>query len=283
VMSGARSVASRRPWRAAAVLLAAAALAGASLAVPAFSATPLKPLTAVRRDQAITALRLAIEDEYTALGILKKKPLTAADKSRAIDMMEYAHGQLVSLEKELRDGGEEGTQALEDVAAAAKLDLDAIPQDVRGYPQRHELVKAALVQRALPLKSAALKLVKDVSLAAPTPAPPPTPAPTIGPLTACVYTVNGGSTTDEHALVADPGGAGLTGTVNFNGQGENVTKPITLDANGMADASVTETVFGTSTVTVVVTLQNAQPQMLTFPFTLGQANDVTQTTCAPHQ
>ena len=87
----------------------------------------------------------------------------------------------------------------------------------------------------------------------------------------------------ENVKVGDPGGANPTGSVLFNGQGLNMTSPITLDANGGAISPFTVGSFGTSSITITVAGPGGQTQMLTIPFTLDQGTDVTTTDCTTHQ
>jgi hypothetical protein len=104
--------------------------------------------------------------------------------------------------------------------------------------------------------------------------------PKIGHLEGCVFITNNGDSSTENVKVLDTRAHGYKGKIHFNGEGLNKTSPFTLGSNGTAVVPFLVTTFGTSTITV--TLSSVPPMSYTMQFTLGSANDVTQTDCTPH-
>jgi hypothetical protein len=104
--------------------------------------------------------------------------------------------------------------------------------------------------------------------------------PKIGRLEGCVFITNNGDSSTENVKVLNTRAHGYKGKIHFNGQGLDKTSPFTLGSNGTAVVPFLVTNFGTATITV--TLSSVPPMTYTMPFTLGSANDVTQTDCTPH-
>ncbi|HTZ06579.1 MAG TPA: hypothetical protein VMB53_12645 [Gaiellaceae bacterium] len=105
------------------------------------------------------------------------------------------------------------------------------------------------------------------------------PAPQLGPLAACVFVTNNGSTSTETVKASYPGGAGRSGTIRFNGQGLDQTNQVTFGPGATATSPFLVTRFGMSAITL--TFPGSAP--LTITFDLESGNDVTTTDCTPHQ
>lgn len=159
-----------------------------------------------------------------------------------------------------------------DVAGALKSDAEAL--DEANHKPSISRVRA-LIAAALRYKADALSGLTDLAASAPTP--------TYGPLGACVFVTNNGNSSTETVKVTDPGAAGFSGTVNFNGQGLNQTSSFTFPSNASAFLPFNVGVFGSATITVNVAPPSGPPQSLSFPFVLGESNDVTTTDCGTHQ
>lgn len=215
----------------------------------------------------------AIQAEHQAAHLIFMDPREARLK------LEASHDDLVDASRLLATTSS-NPPGIREIGLAEKTDVRAereVPPSYGADVKKRR--QEALADIALAIKQKHQALL-EIQAAVTT---PPTPTPTVGPLGACVFITNNGSTTTENVKVSDPGGADLTGSVLFSGQGLNTTNQIHLDANGGAVSPFTVNIFGMSSITITVTDANGQLQTLTIPFTLDQSNDVTISDCTTHQ
>jgi hypothetical protein len=257
------------------VLLAGILLAGSgSVVAIAAEGAGGPPLSEEQAAYSANLVEEAVARENEAVKATKRhRILTALGATRTGQgILEAAFSPL-----ENRDGGADGSAALHAGEEARDLDGGAL-RDLGDGEKANEKEQGPLLaaarkklQAALVLKRKLLTFYDTYTAPATTTVPPPA---SVGPLSACVFVTNNGSTSTENVHVRDPNGGGKTGSVSFTGQGVNQTNQITLDANGSAITSFGVSTFGTADITTMVGSQTAS-----ITFTLDTSNDTTTSDC----
>jgi hypothetical protein len=260
------------------ILAAAVAIAVPTAALARSGGNP--PLTSDELTRYQKEVETAVAQEREAINLVYKN--THKSQSDAADKVTFSHQGLYDAKESFKGSSFTGNSPVPDLDTAYDIDshveseLRTTMSDHYGKPFTKPFIKKIVAQLTLTIaaKKKGLALIDLITVTAP-------PAP--GPLEGCVFVVNNGSTSTENVKIVDPGGGGFLGTVTFNGQGVNQSKPFTLDSSGTSVTPFTVGEFGSSTIGATVTGPGGQTQSLSFPFTLNGSNDVTASDCAPHQ
>ena len=249
-----------RPLHAAlAIVLAAAIVVTAAAGTPPArrNAPTLDPAYAKRLAKDVTN---AIADEHAALQQVGRKGIENHDTF--LGSLSKSVGLLVHV-KATSDSATESA-----MTGALREDRAAEAEGKKRNPNLGEI--KAMIEQALRFKWTAHSHL--MAIASTAPAPPAAPA--NAPLTACFFYVNNGPTTTVNVKIVNPNGAAVSGTVTYNGNGLNQTKPFSVDANGSVVIGFTVGSFGTAQITV-----QDGAQTLNLQSTLDQSNDQTTTDC----
>ena len=247
-----------------------------AVGLPAAAASAPARHGALRDEIPLTVGKAYVRDMHAAVGLeqelLKEIPKVAPVKRD----LAKSQAELAIVDAGLAkyDGTDAAEVALRRAEAEDKLAL----KEAKKTKPDWKLLRVD-ISMALPAKRIVITDINE-DLVRPIPQPPaPAPTPIFGPLGACIFVTNNGSSSTETVKLTDPGAAGFPGSVNFNGQGLNLTSTFTVPANATVFVPFNVGIFGNSTITATVNPPGAAPQTKVFEFLLGESNDKTTTDC----
>ena len=261
-----------RPLHLALAIAIAAAIALPAAAAPVELGAARGTMPASVAKDLKRTLETAIGNEKTA-----QSAVSGPAKKRSWSLMEralkYSRTQLNRVAAGAGKYDDTGSETIShDVAGALKSDAEAL--DEANHKPSISRVRA-LIAAALRYKADALSGLTDLAASAPTP--------TYGPLGACVFVTNNGNSSTETVKVTDPGAAGFPGHRELQRAGPQPDELVHVPVERERVPTLQRRRLRFRDDHGQRRAPERPAQSLSFPFVLGESNDVTTTDCGTHQ